>query len=235
MAIRREIPYTVRRMETSQHTRALRGSALNDAAALAAHARAVLPLTRMARSMPPRARGDFDLNAGFAAPVALPLRPAAVLIAIVARDPLTVILTQRTQTLSSHPGQIAFPGGRIDAPDETPTAAALREAHEEIGLSSHLIEPLGFLDTYTTATGYAIEPLVSMVAPGFALALQAGEVAEVFEVPLAFLMDEANHRIDTKIWQGVERRFYAMPFQNRYIWGATAGILKNMHERLFAP
>ncbi|MEQ1698355.1 MAG: CoA pyrophosphatase [Hyphomicrobiaceae bacterium] len=177
---------------------------------------------------------DFDLNPGFRPP-AVTLRPAAVLVAVVARAELTLLLTLRAATLNHHAGQIAFPGGRIDGEDETPVAAALREAEEEIGLPSQLVTPLGFLDTYRTGTGYAIEPLVALVEPGFTLRLQEDEVADVFEVPLAFLMDQANHQLHTKIWQGAERRFHAMPFENRFIWGATAGILKNMHERLFAP
>ena len=151
-----------------------------------------------------------------------------------AREPVTLLLTQRAATLSKHAGQIAFPGGRIDPEDASPAAAALREAYEEIGLPPEFVTPLGFLDSYRTGTGYRIEPLVALVQPGFELRLQESEVADAFEVPLAFLMDHANHETHTKIWQGAERRFYAMPYENRYIWGATAGILKNMHERLFA-
>lgn len=195
----------------------------------AAHARAKLDLAPHAGKAP----SDYDLNPGFKPPVAT-LRPAAVLVAVVARDPITLLLTQRADTLNHHAGQIAFPGGRIDGEGETPVEAALREAEEEIGLLPQLVTPLGFLDTYRTGSGYEIEPLVALVEPGFTLRLQEGEVADAFEVPLAFLMDQANHQLHTKIWQGAERRFYAMPYENRYIWGVTAGILKNMHERLFA-
>lgn len=209
---------------------------LLDAASFAARAKSQLlaapglrPLT--AQTSP----SDFDLNPEVAPPAFLDLKPAAVLVAIVDRDPLTVLLTQRTQTLTHHPGQIAFPGGRIDATDATPQDAALREAYEEIGLARDFVRPLGFLDTYCTGTGYAIAPLVGLITPGFTLRLQAMEVAETFEVPLAFLMDANNHLTHTKVWEGMARRFYAMPYQNRYIWGATAGILRNMHERLFAP
>ncbi len=198
-------------------------------AGFAAHARAKLTAAPQAGTIP----SDFDLNPDFRPPVAT-LRPAAVLVAVVAREELTLLLTQRAETLNHHAGQIAFPGGRIDGEGETPVEAALREAEEEIGLAPHLVTPLGFLDTYRTGTGYLIEPLVALVDPGFTLRLQAGEVADAFEVPLAFLMDQANHQMHTKIWQGAERRFYAMPYENRFIWGATAGILKNMHERLFA-
>ena len=177
---------------------------------------------------------DYDLNPDMQLAHGR-MRPAAVLIPVVARTELTVLLTQRTDTLSNHAGQIAFPGGRIDAADAGPEAAALREAHEEIGLDPAHVMPLGFLDSYRTGTGYTISPLVGLVEPPFTLTLQASEVAEAFEVPLSFLMNPANHQLHTRVWKGAERRFYAMPYENRYIWGATAGILKNMYERLFAP
>jgi 8-oxo-dGTP pyrophosphatase MutT (NUDIX family) len=176
---------------------------------------------------------DFDLNPGTSADPLAVLKPAAVLIGIVARTQPTILLTQRSYTLSQHAGQIAFPGGRIDATDASPTAAALREAEEEVGLASRHVQPLGFLSTYRTGTGYAIEPLVALVDPAFTLTLQEREVAEAFEVPLSFLMDDTNHHTQTRMWHGHERRFYVMPYENRYIWGATAGILKNMHKRLF--
>jgi 8-oxo-dGTP pyrophosphatase MutT (NUDIX family) len=182
-----------------------------------------------------RSPSDFDLNPDVVPQADVSLTPAAVLIPVVARDTLTVLLTQRTDTLSRHAGQIAFPGGRIDATDADATAAALREAEEEIGLDPGLVAPLGFLETYRTGTGFAICPLVALVAPQFTLRLQADEVADAFEVPLDFLMNAANHQTHARVWQGAERRFYAIPFENRYIWGATAGILKTMHERLFAP
>jgi 8-oxo-dGTP pyrophosphatase MutT (NUDIX family) len=180
---------------------------------------------------------DFDLNPDMERSLAdrTGLRPAAVLIPVVARTELTLLLTQRTDTLQHHAGQIAFPGGRIDPGDRDATAAALREAEEEIGLAARHITPLGFLDTYQTGTGFAIAPLIALVEPGFTITPEPGEVADVFEVPLGFLMNPVNHQLRTGVWKGSERRFYAMPYENRYIWGATAGILKNMHERLFTP
>jgi 8-oxo-dGTP pyrophosphatase MutT (NUDIX family) len=161
-----------------------------------------------------------------------PLRAAAVLAAIVARDDgFTVLLTERATGLRAHSGQIAFPGGKID-PGETPLEAALREAEEEIGLDRAFVEPLGWLDVYSTGTGFRIAPLVALVQPGFALTLNAHEVADAFETPLAFLMDEANHQIHERDIGGRLRRFYAMPHNDRFIWGATAGMLRNLWERL---
>ncbi len=160
-------------------------------------------------------------------------RPAAVLAPIVPREHgLTVLLTERASHLRSHSGQVAFPGGKID-PGETALETALREAHEEIGLEADFVEPLGWLDAYLTTTGFRIAPLVALIRPGFALELNHGEVAEAFETPLAFLMDPANHHLHEREWQGQRRRFYAMPHEGRYIWGATAGILRNLYERLF--
>ena len=162
-------------------------------------------------------------------------RPAAVLAPIVARpEGLSVLLTLRASHLSTHSGQIAFPGGKID-PGETPLTAALREASEEVGLEAGFIEPLGWLDPYLTGTGFRIAPLVALVEPGFILSINPREVDEAFETPLAFLMDAANHRVDEREWQGRVRRFYAMPHEGRYIWGATAGMLRTLYEKLFAP
>lgn len=180
---------------------------------------------------------DFDLNPGAHAALGAPtaVRAAAVLVPVIARDPLTVLLTRRTDHLTAHAGQIAFPGGKVEHDDEGPLATALREAEEEVGIAASFIEPLGFLDNYRTGTDYLISPVVALVIPAFQLRLDPHEVAGVFEVPLGFLMDAANHRRDARVIAGSERHFHAMPYGEHYIWGATAGILKNMHERLFAP
>jgi 8-oxo-dGTP pyrophosphatase MutT (NUDIX family) len=178
-------------------------------------------------------RGDLDLDpslwerAGVQA-----TRPAAVLIPVVDRPEPTVLLTQRTE-LPSHPGQIAFPGGKIDPHDATPADAAMREADEEIGLARALIEPIGYLDLYLTFSGFRILPTVARVRPGYKLVLSQAEVADAFEVPLAFLMDAQNHALHSRDWKGVTRKYYAMPFGERYIWGVTAGILRNLYERLY--
>ena len=178
---------------------------------------------------------DWDLNPEFKSDLAVmaPPRPAAVLVPIVLRDTLTVLLTQRAHDMPSHPGQISFPGGKVEECDTSPLDCALREAHEEIGLPAGFVEPLGYLDSYRTGTGFQISPVVAFVRPGFATVTDAREVLEVFEVPLAFLMDEANHQRHTREWRGRQRSFFAMPYQGRYIWGATAGMLRNLHQRLF--
>lgn len=148
-------------------------------------------------------------------------------------DEPRLLLIERSGTLRSHAGQIAFPGGKVEATDIDVVHTALREAEEEIGLSRTLVEPLGFLDGYRTGTGFLVTPVVALVKPDFVLALDANEVASAFEVPLAFLMDEGNHKRHSRPWRGRERHYYAMPFGERYIWGATAGMLKNLHERLY--
>jgi 8-oxo-dGTP pyrophosphatase MutT (NUDIX family) len=178
---------------------------------------------------------DFDLNPEAVAELggAVGQKPAAVLVPVVARPKLTLLLTQRTDHLPAHAGQISFPGGKMEAGDDGPVETALREAEEEIGLARALVEPLGFLDSYRTGTGYRIAPVVALVDPDFSLSLNREEVADAFEVPLAFLMDPVNHKTHTRTLAGRERLYYAMPYGERYIWGATAGILKNMHERLF--
>ena len=180
-------------------------------------------------------RGDHVLNAPAPeARLVAGARPAAVLAPIVARpDGPTVLLTQRASHLRSHSGQIAFPGGKID-PGETPLAAALREAREEIGLAAGAVEPLGWLDPYLTGTGFRIMPLVGIVDPTFTLTINPNEVEDVFETPLSFLMTGANHRRQSREWQGRLRHFYAIPYQRRYIWGATAGIIRNLFERLYS-
>ena len=161
-----------------------------------------------------------------------PVRPAAVLIPVVDRPQPTVLLTQRSAQLSEHAGQISFPGGKIDATDASPLAAALREAEEEVGLKREFIEPIGYLDLYGTSFGFRILPTVARVRPGFELLISKAEVDDAFEVPLAFLMDPANHQTHTREFRGMERSYYAMPFAERYIWGATAGILRVLYERI---
>jgi 8-oxo-dGTP pyrophosphatase MutT (NUDIX family) len=178
-------------------------------------------------------RGDLDLDATLWERAGVQAtKPAAVLIPIIDRPEPQVLLTVRTE-LPSHPGQIAFPGGKIDPEDLSPAAAALREAAEEIGLARALIEPIGYLDLYLTFSGYRILPTVARVAPDYSLVLCAAEVADAFEVPLAFLMDAQNHSLRSRDWKGVTRRYYAMPFGERYIWGVTAGILRNLYERIY--
>jgi 8-oxo-dGTP pyrophosphatase MutT (NUDIX family) len=164
-----------------------------------------------------------------------PIRPAAVLIAVVDRPEPTVLLTQRSAHLNDHAGQISFPGGKIDPADVSPLDAALREAHEEVGLEREFIDPVGYLDLYGTAFGFRILPTVARVRPGFTMRVSAAEVDDVFEVPLAFLMNPANHQIHAKEFRGIERSYYAMPYEERYIWGATAGILRVLYERIYLP
>jgi 8-oxo-dGTP pyrophosphatase MutT (NUDIX family) len=164
-----------------------------------------------------------------------PIRPAAVLIPVVDRAQPTVLLTQRAAHLNDHAGQISFPGGKIDATDASPLDAALREAEEEIGLGREFVDPIGYLDLYGTSFGFRILPTVARVKPGFSLRINASEVDDAFEVPLAFLMDPANHQVHSKEFRGIERSYYAMPFAERYIWGATAGILRVLYERIYLP
>jgi 8-oxo-dGTP pyrophosphatase MutT (NUDIX family) len=182
----------------------------------------------------PARRGDLDLDPAVWEQMGVRAdRPAAVLVGVVDRPDPAVILTLRTSHLPSHAGQIAFPGGKIDARDDGPLAAALREAEEEIGLKRALVEPLGYLDLYLTFSGFRILPVVARVKPDYALALNAQEVEDAFEVPLAFLMGPENHQKHARDWKGIVRHYYAMPYQERYIWGVTAGILRNMYERIY--
>ena len=180
-------------------------------------------------------RSDGDLNPDLdLEPFGRAVQAAAVLVPIVAHEPeVTMMLTLRTAHLQTHAGQVAFPGGKIDADDRDEIAAALREAEEETGLPAAHVEPLGYLDGYLTGTNYRVVPVVAMVKPGFAIRPAADEVEAVFEVPLRFLMSPENHQIHSREWQGKLRHFYAMPFGERYIWGATAGMLKSLYDRLY--
>lgn len=192
-------------------------------------------IERLARALarPPaeRPRGDHDLNPGF-----VPTRTttqAAVLVPLILRPAgLQVMLTQRTAHLTDHAGQISFPGGRTEPEDKDPIATALRETREEVGLPPELVRVLGRLDNYVTSTGYEVAPVVGLIQPPFPVKPDPHEVAEVFEVPLAFLVDPRNHERHSREWQGRKRHFYVMPYQDRYIWGATAGMLVNLANLL---
>jgi 8-oxo-dGTP pyrophosphatase MutT (NUDIX family) len=162
-----------------------------------------------------------------------PIRPAAVLVPVIDRSEPTVLLTQRAQHLPDHPGQVSFPGGKIDKADSSPLESALREAEEEIGLDRTAVTPIGYLDLYLTTLGYRIVPVIARVKPGFSLALNTSEVDATFEVPLGFLMDQTNVQRHSRDWQGMTRHYYAISFGERYIWGVTAGILRNMYDRIY--
>src|SRR5262245_16101283 len=180
------------------------------------------------------ARGDHDVDPVMRAIAEVrPIRPAAVLVPVIDRDEPTVLFTQRATHLPDHAGQISFPGGKIDPGDDSPLAAALREAEEEIGLERRFVEPVGYLDLYMTTLGYRIVPALARIEPGFRLHLNRAEVDDVFEVPLAFLMAEENHKLQSREWKGMKRTVYAMPFGERHIWGVTAGILRNLFERIY--
>ena len=219
------------------------GSVLPAGAARRSLTRAAV-LDRFARARPPGSRrapagpgeplgmrGDHALNPGFK--IEGSFTPAAVLVPLLERsEGISVLLTLRTPHLHAHAGQIAFPGGRIDPDDEDAAGAALREAEEEVGIPPARVEVIGRLDTYWTRTGFKIVPVVGFVDPACALRPDPFEVAELFEVPLDFLADSANHQRHSREFQGQLRHFYAMPWGDRYIWGATAGMLVNLAEVL---
>lgn len=162
-----------------------------------------------------------------------PLTPAAVLFPIVLREPSpTVLLTQRTAHLRDHAGQISFPGGRVESEDPSVCHAALRETEEEVGLPASCIEIVGYLPEYRTSTGFSVTPVVGFVTPPFVLRPDSFEVAEVFEVPLSFLLDPANHRQHEILWRGRLRQYCAMPYGSYFIWGATAGMILSLFHCL---
>jgi len=178
-------------------------------------------------------RGDHDLNPDMTSPPSTALRPAAVLVPLIDHaHGMAVLLTQRTAHLSAHAGQISFPGGRIEPADPDAIAAALRETEEEVGLPRHRVSVVGQLDTYVTGTGFEITPIVGIVEPPFELRIDPYEVAEAFEVPLAFVLDRRNHQRIERAVGAQNRCFFVLPFEGRNIWGATAGILVNLAEVL---
>jgi len=172
---------------------------------------------------------DYDLNPDLPLPAGRILRPAAVLVPVWLRpDGPRVILTKRSSHLQHHPGQVAFPGGKIDATDGSPEAAALREAQEEIGLSASLVTVLGRLPPHETVTGFSVTPILATVRAPFQAVAEAGEVEEIFSVPLEHLLVKANYAIESRLWRGTVRRYYAVPWGPHYIWGATARILRGL-------
>jgi len=176
--------------------------------------------------------GDHHLNPDLSME-GITFRDAAVLIPVIARDQASILLTLRTAHLPTHAGQIAFPGGKVEPSDPSPLAAALREAEEEVGLDRSLVSPIGYLDPYLTRTGYRILPILGRVEPSLHLTINPQEVVETFEVPLSFLMTPENHRQGTRLVTGVPRYFYEMPFGDRYIWGITAGIIRQLYQRVY--
>ncbi len=180
-------------------------------------------------------RGDFDLNPQNRPREKRDLTPAAVLLPLIFRAEPMVLLTQRTDTLSRHAGQVAFPGGRADPEDISLVETALRETQEETGIEPAFVTVAGFLDAYETGTGYAILPVVGILGEGFALMPQVAEVARIFEVPLSFLLDPANRRRESREFMGTQRSFFSYTYDGHYIWGATAAMLINFGERISQP
>jgi len=196
-------------------------------------ARATARLDPEPRRYEPELLGDQHLNPDITID-GLSFREAAVLIPVVARQPqASILLTLRTPHLSAHAGQIAFPGGKIDPGDPTPAAAALREAEEEVGIPASMVEPIGYLAPYLTRTGYRIVPVLGRVDPDHRITINPNEVVDTFEVPLSFLMSSGNHRRGSRVFKGKARYFYEIPFNERYIWGITAGIIRGLYERVY--
>lgn len=192
-------------------------------------------LTAFAPGSPKQETGDHMLDLNRPEPPT-DLKPAAVLVPILPRaDGATVLLTKRTAKLSSHPGQIAFPGGRADMEDATVLSTALREAREEVGLASDQVQLLGKMNPYKTGSGYDITPVIGLIKPPVEFVASPDEVDEIFEVPLSFLMKSSNYQRLEREWKGAKRQTYAIPYETHYIWGVTAGILKTLYETLYRP
>ncbi|SPF79355.1 CoA pyrophosphatase [Pseudoprimorskyibacter insulae] len=176
---------------------------------------------------------DFDLNPTIKLPAGRKLRPAGVLVPIDLTGPVPqVILTKRSSRLKHHPGQIAFPGGKVDDGDADATAAALREAREEIGLPEHVVEVLGDLPTHETVSSFVVTPVIGLIHARFDERPEAGEVEEVFRVPLSHALDQSRYSVQSRRWQGQMRHYYTAPFGPYYIWGATARILRGLVSRM---
>lgn len=185
----------------------------------------------LSRDGPPSS--DYDLNKGFTLPEDRKLRPAAVLVGVHDQDGVAqVTLTKRSSRLKHHPGQIAFPGGKQDDGDATPVEAALREAEEEVGLPRDLVDVLGVLPSHETVTGFTVTPVLGWIRDTFLPVPEAGEVAEVFTVPLSHLIDRDRFVIESRIWRGRRRFYYAVPWGPYYVWGATARILRGLADRM---
>lgn len=187
------------------------------------------------RDVPETVTGDFHFNPDLEDLIRkVAQREAAVLIGILeGKSGPSVLLTERTAKLRSHSGQIAFPGGRVDESDRTYAETALRECEEEVGIGGEHLEVVGEMPVYFTGSGYRIHPVLAVISDGYSLRANEDEVASIFDVPLSFLMDDANHKKSSRQWQGKQRYFYEMPYEDRYIWGVTAGILRVMFERLY--
>lgn len=180
-----------------------------------------------------RPSSDFDLNPGTKLPEDRKLRPAGVLVAItLAYEAPRLILTKRSSALKHHPGQIAFAGGKQDEGDQDVVAAALREAHEEIGLLPKTVEVIGALPAHETVTGFQVTPVIGLIQDRFQFIAEAGEVAEVFTVPLAHVLDPANYIIESRHWKGLSRKYFTVPYGPYYIWGATARMLRALADRM---
>ena len=180
-----------------------------------------------------QASSDFDLNPAAPPPVARTLRPAGVLVPVLLTGgPARVILTKRSSALKHHPGQIAFPGGKQDKGDADVTAAALREAHEEIGLPPGLAQVLGHLPVHETVTGFRVTPVLAVLERDFDVIPERGEVEEVFTVPLGHLLNRSNYLIESRDWAGMRRHYFTVPYGPHYIWGATARMLRALADQM---